>query len=312
VIAISEQMREVSGLIRKFAFSRNPILIHGETGTGKEVAACAIHAHSPWSKEPFVAVDCGALSPTLIESEFFGHVRGAFTGATEARKGLLASAGRGTIFFDEVAEIPVGLQVKLLRAIQEREIKPLGSDRPLHFEARIIAAMNQNPEIAVRNGSLREDLYFRLNVLSIKLPPLRERKQAIPALAHYFLGRHAGAEGEIRGISYEAMGALTNYDWPGNIRELENCIQRALALASPPAIQVRDLPPRVVGENVSIETRAITLKELERGAILKTLELTGGDRLRAARVLGIGKTTMYRKLKEFGVALPANLDVRRF
>jgi DNA-binding NtrC family response regulator len=304
----SAKMQTVYQIILKVAPKRHPVLVLGESGTGKELVARAIHAYGPWHSLPFVPVDCGALSSTLIESELFGHVRGAFTGANQNRSGLLMAAGKGTIFLDEIAELPVELQSKLLRAIQEREIRPVGGNRRIPLEARIIAGTNQHLEGAITRGTFRKDLFFRLNVVSIKLPPLRNRKSDIPALAHHFIERHGGAEGGISGISYEAMSRLMSYDWPGNVRELENCIQRALALGSSPEIQVRDLPSNVLysmqvpgaGRQVS------TLRDLEREAIREALEISGGDRVRAAKLLGIGKTTVYRKIKEYGLEETAN------
>jgi len=302
IVGTSAKMRTIYSLILKAGARRHPVLITGESGTGKELVAHAIHNHSPWRDKPFVPVDCGALTPTLIESELFGHVRGAFTGANQNRQGLLASARGGTVFLDEVTELPVDLQAKLLRALQEREIKPIGSDQRLRLEARVIAATNQDVQAAIKNGTLRKDLYFRLNVLSIKLPPIRERKSDIPALVHFFLDRHGGGNTRTTGVSFEAMTRLMTYNWPGNVRELENCIQRALVLGAGPMIQVKDLPSNVLYQ-VSESTRGpeiASLKDLERNAILQALETTGGDRGRAAKLLGIGKTTIYRKLKEYG------------
>ena len=303
LVGTSPKMQKVYGLILKAALKRHPVLILGESGTGKELVARAIHAHSPWRDKPFVPVDCGALAPTLIESELFGHVRGAFTGATQNRQGLLASARGGTVFLDEIAELPVELQAKLLRALQEREIKPIGANERTRLEARIIAATNQDIEAAIKRGSVRKDLYFRLNVVSIKMPPLRERKSDIPVLIHYFIERHDGGENRISDISYEAMTRLMSYNWPGNVRELENCIQRALVLGAGSVIQVKDLPSNVLYPvGAPTEGPEISpLQELERRAIVQALEVTGGDRLRAAKLLGIGKTTIYRKLKEYGL-----------
>jgi DNA-binding NtrC family response regulator len=303
LIGTSTRMQDVYRRIIRVAAKRHPVLILGESGTGKELVARALHAYGPWHNKPFVPVDCGALSPTLVESELFGHVRGAFTGATEARQGLLAAAGGGTVFLDEIAELPVELQAKLLRALQEREIRPIGSNQRLRFEGRIIAATNQDPETATQRGTLRKDLHFRLNVVSIKIPPLRERKSDLPALVHHFIDGHGGAESGINGVSYEAMTRLMNYDWPGNVRELENCIQRALTLGSPPLIQVQDLPSPVLNYfgSAAGSQEIVTLRELERRAILQALESAGGDRPRAAKLLGIGKTTIYRKLKEYGL-----------
>jgi DNA-binding NtrC family response regulator len=303
LVGTSPKMQKIYRLILKAAAKPHPVLILGESGTGKELVARAIHYHSPWRDKPFVPVDCGALAPTLIESELFGHIRGAFTGATQNRQGLLASARGGTVFLDEIAELPVELQAKLLRALQEREIKPIGSNEQMRFEARMIAATNQDIEAAIKRGSVRRDLYFRLNVLSIKMPPLRERKSDIPVLVHYFIERHDGGENHVADISYEAMTRLMNYNWPGNVRELENCVQRAMVLGAGPVIQVKDLPSNVlykVGPSAE-GTPVSSLAEMERRAILQALEASGGDRLRAAKLLGIGKTTIYRKLKEYGL-----------
>ena len=301
LIGGSARMQKVYEMILKVSTKRHPVLVLGESGTGKELVARAIHSYGPWRDLPFVPVDCGALSSTLIESELFGHVRGAFTGANQNRSGLLVAGGKGTIFLDEIAELPVELQSKLLRAIQEREVRPVGSNRRMPLEARIIAGTNQHLEGAITRGIFRKDLFFRLNVVSIKLPPLRDRKNDIPLLVHHFIDRYAGTSGGIREISYDAMSRLMSYDWPGNVRELENCIQRALALGSPPDIQVRDLPSSLLYamQNENGKQRFSTLREMERDAIRRALEITGGDRLRAAKLLGIGKTTVYRKIKEY-------------
>jgi len=299
----SERMRKVYREIRQVAARRHPVLIIGESGTGKELVARAIHAQGPWYPQPFVPVDCGALTRTLIESELFGHVRGAFTGAAQSRLGLLAAAGKGTLFLDEVAELPLELQPKLLRALQEREIRPLGSNQRIPLEARIIAATNQDPGQAVKRGALRSDLYFRLNVVPIKLPPLRERKGDIPLLVRHFLARYGGKETGFECLSDQAMARLESYNWPGNVRELENCVQRTLALGVPPEIQVKDLPSNVLNyvADEAPSDRPTRLEELERQAILQALETADGDRLLAARLLGVSKTTIYRKLKEYGL-----------
>jgi two-component system response regulator HydG len=297
-------MQKVYHLIAKVAVKRDPVLILGESGTGKELVARAIHSKGPWSDRPFVPIDCGALTPTLIESEMFGHVRGAFTGASHARQGLLAAADEGTVFLDEIVELPVELQSKLLRALQEHEIRPLGSNARIAVKARIVAATNQDLEAAIKRGTFRKELYFRLNVVSIKLPPLRERREDIPGLVRFFLAKHKAHLGGITGVSDEVMARLMSYDWPGNVRELENCIQRALALGSPPQIRFVDLPTNLRDflSQPRHDPRVLaTLHELEQRAILQALEATKGDRLRAARLLGIGKTTIYRKLKEYGL-----------
>jgi len=303
LIGTSAGIEKVLKLILKAAGKRQPVLILGESGTGKELVARAIHAHGPWKDKPFVTVDCGALSPTLIESELFGHVRGAFTGASQARQGLLVSAAGGTVFLDEIAELPVELQTKLLRALQEHEVRPIGGNEWMRMEARIIAATNQNVDEAIKRGSLRQDLYFRLNVMTIKVPPLRERKTDIPALVHEFIDRYRGSEGRITGISNEAMNRLMVYNWPGNVRELENCIQRALVLGTGKLIEVKDLPSPVLypTQKSTAEHQILSLKDIERQAIMQALEKTEGDRVRAAKELGIGKTTIYRKLKEYGL-----------
>jgi DNA-binding NtrC family response regulator len=301
LIGGSARMQKVYETILKVATKRHPVLVLGESGTGKELVARAIHSYGPWRDLPFVPVDCGALSSTLIESELFGHVRGAFTGASQNRSGLLVAGGKGTVFLDEIAELPVELQSKLLRAIQEREVRPVGSNHRMPLEARIIAGTNQHLEGAITRGTFRKDLFFRLNVVSIKLPPLRDRKNDIPLLVRHFIDRYTGTSGGTKDISYDAMSRLMSYDWPGNVRELENCVQRALALGSGSEIQVRDLPSNLLYamQNESGKRRFSTLREIERDAIRQALEMTGGDRLRAAKLLGIGKTTVYRKIKEY-------------
>jgi two-component system response regulator AtoC len=303
LVGTSASMQKVFRLITVAAPKRQPVLITGESGTGKELVARAIHAQSPWQEKPFVPVDCGALTPTLIESELFGHVRGAFTGAHQARQGLLASAQGGTVFLDEIAEMPIELQAKLLRALQEHQVRPIGGNMWTRLEARIIAATNQDIEAAVERGSVRKDLYFRLNVLAIKMPPLRERKSDIPALVHDFINRHSGDEVHITGISYDAMTRVMTYNWPGNVRELENCVQRALVMGAGSLIQVKDLPSPVLYQMMKGkgEGEIVTLRDMERQAIRHALDVTGGDRVMAAKMLGIGKTTIYRKLKECGL-----------
>ncbi len=310
LIGTSPRMQKVYRLILKVAAKRHPVLVTGESGTGKELVARAIHAYSPWSKMPFMPVDCGALTPALIESELFGHVRGAFTGAVQSRQGLLAAAEGGTVFLDEIGELPVEVQAKLLRVLQEREIKPIGSNQRTPLEARVIAATNQDLQAGMRTGGFRKELYFRLDVVTIKLPPLRERKTDIPLLVHYFLDRHGAGDGKTAAVSAEAMGRMMSYDWPGNVRELENCVQRALALGSGSSIQARDLPTNLLHHASAAppETGVESLVDQERRAILRALETTRGDRARAAKLLGIGKTTIYRKIKEFhleDVAKPA-------
>lgn len=302
-VGTSPAMQQVYQMILKVSGKRHPVLVLGESGTGKELVARAVHTFGPMKDKPFVPVDCGALTPNLIESELFGHVRGAFTGATQARTGLLATAGGGTVFLDEIGELPIELQAKLLRALQEREIRPLGSNEAVPLRARVLAATNRDLEAGVEKGTFRQDLYFRLNVVSLMVPPLRERKADIPALAQHFIERHGGPAEGIAGFAPEAMDRMMSYSWPGNVRELENCVQRAMALGAGPLLQLKDLPPVMLG---TIKSEAQpgephTLEDLERRAIVNALETAGGDRLRAAKLLGIGKTTIYRKLKEYGI-----------
>jgi DNA-binding NtrC family response regulator len=302
LVGASAAMERVARLILKLAPRRQPVLITGESGTGKELAARALHEHGADSGQPFVPVDCGALSASLIESELFGHVSGAFTGATQRRQGLLVSAGRGTLFLDEIGELPLELQAKLLRAIQEREFRALGSNERHHFEARIVAATNRDLGGSAAEGKFRSDLYYRLNVLSIHLPPLRERKGDIPALAQHFLDRERRPGDPPGGISREALARLMNYDWPGNVRELQNHILRAAAASEGPVIQVQDLAPELRGGHAGggeAVPKLTYLEQLERKAILEMLQAADGNRLHAAKLLGISKTTMYKKLKDY-------------
>lgn len=303
LVGSSHVMQVVRESVLKAAEKRMPVLVLGESGTGKELVARAIHACSPWRDQPFVPIDCGALAPTLIESELFGHVRGAFTGATQSRLGLMAEAGRGTMFFDEIGELPAELQAKLLRAIQEHEIRPVGGNNTIPLEARVVAATNVDIKEAIRKGTFRQDLYYRLNVFAIRIPPLRDRKGDILALVHHFLERYGNAEG-IADFSPEFMNRLMQYDWPGNVRELENSVQRALALSSGTKLEVKDLPSTLVYRTESRsggDRDTARLQDLERKAIKEALEASKGDRARAAKMLGIGKTTIYRKLKEYGM-----------
>ena len=310
LVGTSLKMRQIYRMILKLASRRHPVMIVGESGTGKELVARAIHAFGPFRERPFVPVDCSALAPTLIESELFGHVRGAFTGAHMSRPGLLESARGGTVLLDEVAELSVGLQAKLLRALQEREFKPLGSNNRRRLEARVIASTNRNLEEAVARDEFRKDIYFRLSVVNIRVPALRERKNDIPLLVQHFLDRLGGERGTTKTVSTHAMKRLMNYDWPGNVRELENCMERSVTLGAGPLIEVEDLSSNVIhGSGGSFErlSEISSLKELERRAILQTLEAVQGDKAEAARRLGIGKTTMYRKLKEYETNEQASL-----
>jgi len=300
-------MKTVFQMLLNASQSQEPVLITGETGTGKELAARAIHQIGPLRHRTFLPVDCSTLVPALMEAELFGYVRGAFTGAMSDRKGLFEAAHGGTVFLDEITEISVELQSKLLRTIQEHEFRPVGTTRWVEFSARIIVASNRDLKLLMQQGSFREDLYFRLNVLTIDLPPLREHKQDIPLLANHFLVKFSQGKGPPRELSEEALHRLMAYDWPGNVRELENCMRRAIALTPGPEVGPEDLPP-YVGKSEGITLPAevggeetLTLREIERRAIVRAVAAANGDRLLAARLLGIGKTTIYRKLKEYGL-----------
>jgi two-component system response regulator HydG len=302
LVGVSPRMERVYKLIQKVALHTYPVLILGESGTGKELVARSIHFSGPRKNKPFAPVDCSSLTPTLIESELFGHVRGAFTGAQHSKQGLLEAAGDGTLFLDEIGELPVDLQSKLLRALQEHEIKPVGSNERVGIRARVIAATNRDLESAIRTGAFRQDLYFRLNVVQIKLPPLRERKADLPLLVNTFLDKFSDPTRPIHSISEDAMRRIMSYDWPGNIRELENAIERAVALGSGPILHVGDLPSNLQytsSENLGDVHELMPLETLERRAIFRALQETAGDKLAAARLLGIGKTTLYRKLKQY-------------
>jgi DNA-binding NtrC family response regulator len=304
IIGVSMKMQRVYKVIEKVSQHEYPVLVLGESGTGKELVARSIHFSGPRRDRPFAPVDCSALVPTLIESELFGYVKGAFTGAMQAKQGLLEAAQGGTLFLDEIGDMPVDLQAKLLRALQEREVKPVGSTERRRINVRIIAATNRDLETAIRAGTFRQDLYFRLNVVQIKLPPLRDRKSDIPILVTAFLEKFSDPQAPVRTISEDAMRRLIAYDWPGNVRELENAIERAVALGSGPILHVGDLPSNLqypTTERAPDKDEILPLEELERRAILRTLRETGGDKLSAARMLGIGKTTLYRKLKQYNL-----------
>ena len=302
LVGVSPRMERVYKLIQKVAQHTYPVLILGESGTGKELVARSIHFSGPRKNKLFAPVDCSSLTPTLIETELFGHVKGAFTGAHSAKQGLFEAAGEGTLFLDEIGELPIDLQSKLLRALQEREIKPVGSTERVGIRARVIAATNRDLDSAIRTGAFRQDLFFRLNVVQIKLPPLRERKADIPLLVSTFLEKFSDPARPINTISEEAMRRIMSYDWPGNIRELENAIERAVALGSGPILHVGDLPSNLQyapSDKLGDVDELVPLETMERRAIFRALQETSGDKLAAARLLGIGKTTLYRKLKQY-------------
>jgi DNA-binding NtrC family response regulator len=309
LIGVSQKMQRVYRLIEKVSQHNYPVLILGESGTGKELVAKSIHYSGSRRSRPFVPVDCSALVPTLIEAELFGYVKGAFTGANHTKQGLMEAADNGTLFLDEIGDLPIDLQAKLLRALQEKEVKPVGATDRIAVTMRVIAATNRDLETAVRQNTFRQDLYFRLNVVQIKMPPLRERKTDIPILVNSFLEKFSGESGVVRSISEDAMARLMAYDWPGNVRELENAIERAIALGSGPILHVGDLPSGLQfssGERMPQNDELLPLDELERRAILRALRESGGDKLAAARLLGIGKTTLYRKLKQYEAHVSAD------
>jgi two-component system response regulator HydG len=322
IIGGGAEMEKLYRILSKVAQTTHPVLIQGESGTGKELVARSIHAHGPFAAKPFLPVDCGSLVPTLIESELFGYVKGAFTGANRAKDGLLTAAQGGTVFLDEIGELPLDLQAKLLRALQEKEIRPVGATHRVPINVRILAATNRELATMVEQGRFRKDLYYRLNVVSLRIPPLRERREDIPLLAAHFLERANKQFGLNRTLSDDVLRTMTDYAWPGNVRELENSIERACALSSGPVLHIGDLPthlkdfrlcayrtPQAVEEEQTGQpSRVTSLADLERKAILDTLRILKGDKLAAARLLGIGKTTLYRKLKEYGISDPAAAD----
>jgi two-component system response regulator HydG len=306
IVGTSPEMEKLYRIVAKAAYSTHPVLVLGESGTGKELVARSIHFLGPFRDKPFIPVDCGSLVPTLIESELFGYVKGAFTGAQHAKDGLLAIAEGGTVFLDEVGELPIDLQAKLLRAIQEKEIRPVGSTKHIPINVRILAATNRDLEEGVAQGTFRRDLYFRLNVLSLRIFSLRERRQDIPILASHFLERLSRNSEQERTLSDDAMKAMLAYDWPGNVRELENCLERACAFTTGPMIHLGDLPREIsqlerstAPGNGNGNNKIVPMSELERQTILNAIAQLNGDKLQAARLLGIGKTTLYRKLKEY-------------
>ncbi len=311
LIGISPKMQAVYKLVERASEHACAVLILGESGTGKELVARSIHFSEPRGEGPFVPVDCSALVPTLIESELFGFVRGAFTGATYTKLGLMALADQGTLFLDEIGELPTHLQSKLLRALQEKEIKPVGSSSRVPINVRVIAATNHDLQSAVRNGTFRQDLYFRLNVVEIKLPPLRERKSDIPLLVHYFLEKLQKPHNNGRPLSDDALRQLMVYDWPGNVRELENAMESAMALSFGPALELNDFPTAIKEASPELSLfrqDPLDLEEMKRRAIVQALNRTAGDKIAAARLLGVSKTTLYRWLQREGPQRPAFLS----
>jgi DNA-binding NtrC family response regulator len=313
IVGSSTKIQDVLRMVARLKDTRTPVLITGESGTGKELVARAIHYRGSFSKRPFVAVDCGSLVPTLIESELFGYEKGAFTGANKSKDGLFQSAAGGTIFLDEIGELSQEMQAKLLRVLQEKEVRPVGSNQKVKVDVRVIAATNRDLEAAYKEGSFRKDLFFRLNVVTLHLPPLRERKSDVPALVLYFLDKFS--PGKTVAVSDEAMKCMLQYDWPGNVRELENCMERALALGNGETIDLQDLPPSLhsgqagdmlpAATSLSLtETVADTdLENLERITIQRVFDQVQGDKALARKMLGISRATLYRKLKRYNIEL---------
>ena len=330
IIGSSAKIQDVLRMVARLKNTRTPVLITGESGTGKELVARAIHFRGSLAHRPFVAVDCGALVPTLIESELFGYERGAFTGALKPKDGLFQAANGGTLFLDEIGELPLEMQTKLLRVLQEKEVRRVGSNIRTQVDVRIVAATNRDLEQAYREGTFRKDLYFRLNVVTVYLPALRERRSDVPSLVHYFLDKYV-PEGTLQ-VSNAAMKALMQYEWPGNVRELQNCIERAVALGNREMIDVYDLPPALrnaqpasmAGTSAMIEQEAVVekvvqsppsrnervttpgmsptdLEDLERITIQRVFDQVQGDKTLAGKMLGISRATLYRKIKRYQI-----------
>jgi DNA-binding NtrC family response regulator len=303
-IARSDAMQQVLELAARVAPLDTTVLVYGESGTGKEFVVRLIHDQSPRAAAPFVSINCAALTETLLESELFGHVRGAFTGAVRDKAGLFEVAGNGTIFLDEIGEVAPTVQAKLLRALQEREIRRVGGERNIRINARVVAATNRDLRAAVDAGTFREDLYFRLGAFIIDVPPLRERREDIPPLVHSFMVRAASRmKKDVQAVSADAMSALMNYRWPGNVRELEHAIERAVILANTASIRVRDLPPEVTEKSRRQSgDDTLNLQDQERASIERALERFGGNRRKAAEALNISTVTLWRRMKQFGLS----------
>ncbi len=317
MVGRSPEMEKLYRILSKVSQSAHPVLILGESGTGKELVARTIHAYGPNAQKPFLPVDCGSLVPTLMESELFGYVKGAFTGANRSKDGLLVAAEGGTVFLDEIGELSLDLQTKLLRALQEREVRPVGATHRVPIRARILAATNRDLAAMVEKGTFRKDLFYRLNVVNLRLPSLRDRREDIPLLSAHFLDRVSRERRTRFTFSDEALRVMMQYSWPGNVRELEHAVERACTMSSGPVLELGDFPTQLQQHGLELRrpvpnghepdaaaSGLPTLADLERHAILDTIRRMNGDKLKAAKILGIGKTTLYRKLKEYGIADP--------
>ena len=326
IVGSSAKIHEVLRMVSRLKDTRTPVLVCGESGTGKELVARAIHFRGAFASRPFVAVDCGSLVPTLIESELFGYEKGAFTGALRSKSGLFQAADGGTIFLDEIGELPLELQAKLLRVLQEKEVRPVGSNQRIKVDVRVVAATNRDLEAAYKNGTFRKDLFFRLNVVTVQVPALRERRTDVPMLAQWFLDRIA-PDADVH-ISGSAMRAMMAYDWPGNVRELENCIERAIALGNGNLMDLSDLPDSIAAASTAagpreglpgstpeyplsevsaggLDISSNDLEDIERATIQRVFEQVQGDKSRAGKMLGISRATLYRKLKRYNIGLAA-------
>jgi two-component system response regulator HydG len=302
IIGSSAAMQSVFKTVAQIAGSRASVLVTGESGTGKELIAAAIHERSPRAKAPFIKLHCAALAESLLESELFGHERGSFTGAVARREGRFMQANRGTLFLDEIGEISPGIQVKLLRFLQEREFERVGGNETISVDVRVIAATNRNLQHMVAEGKFREDLFYRLNVINLEMPALRSRPSDVPLLAGHFLRKYAAEnEKQLQGFTAEALDRLSTYGWPGNVRELENVVERAVILAQSQEVTVAELPPHIATANVrdGIQIPGATLDDIERYAITKTLESTAGSTSRAAEILNISVRKIQYKLHEY-------------
>ena len=298
MIGNSPVMEKVYTIISKISDIRCNVLIQGESGTGKELVAQAIHQNSPSADKPFIVIDCGALSDTLLESELFGHEKGAFTGAVASRQGLLEAAQGGTVFLDEIGNISDAMQMKLLRVIQEQQVTRVGSIRPVRINVRFLAASHRDLQEMILTGDFREDLYHRLNVVKIRIPPLRERGEDIPILIQHFVERFATEYGrDVVGFDEDSMKRLVEYSWPGNVRELRNVVEKHVALASAPVLTLEDFSTRGHAPHAGIDADNPTLAELEMRYLAKVVDRCGGNRTQAARVLGIDKSTLWRKMQ---------------
>ncbi len=322
IIGQSAEMDKIYRILSKVAHSTHSVIILGESGTGKELVARSIHSNGPKANKPFIPVDCSSLAPTLVESELFGYVKGAFTGANRDKEGLLVAAADGTVFLDEVGELQLDLQAKLLRALQEREVRPVGATHRVPMRARVLAATNRDLKQMIEQGRFRKDLYYRLNVVTLRLPPLRERRDDVPLLVAHFLERISKADGRQYILSDEMLHSMNEYDWPGNVRELENALERACSMVSMKpsenVVQLGDMPTEfldfytnkrratrplreVLEEAAADPATMSSLADMEKNAICDAIRRLDGDKVKAAALLGIGKTTLYRKLKEYGI-----------